>query len=298
MFLTFQEMYTKCQTKTGDTSDASLTQFKEDINFGGARLNAAMNRYFTRKSKVASLVASQQYYQAPPDVIRVSGVFAAESASSNRRPLTKVTDEDQWIAMNYYSQTRNYLTHYFIRGADEIGLYPIPSGAVTDGLLIAYEGRDPILTQDDFFSGTITLNQDSTTVTHSGTGFTNKLVGRYFKTTDGSGDLGYRVAGYTSTSIITLEEPYIGTSGSGITFKIGQSFHFPGEYHDAAVDYALASWFEMNNNEKRAAYHLAKFERVENDAREKYASSTASQVVAQSHDFVNPWLLPPNAPTG
>jgi hypothetical protein len=122
------------------------------------------------------------------------------------------------------------------------------------------------------------------------------MVGRGFEVTDGSDGYFYKIAGYTSSSVLTLEEPYMGYSGSSKTFQIGEVFAFPEEYWDAPLDYALGRFFEMNNNPERAKYYynedprnLGKFNMALNLAKEKYASSSSSQVITDDPGFGNPW---------
>lgn len=296
--ITFEESYTKVQKIAGDESDAALIQFKDDINQGAHKINAAMNRYFTRKSKTADLVADQQYYQLPPDAIKPMGVVATVDSSSEKYPLKQIRSETEWRAINSNTQTGNWITFYFVRGSDEIGLYPIPSDTVTDGLEVYYAPRDRDLSQADFSDGTVTVSEGDATVTHSGTGFTSAMVGRAFKVTDGSDGHAYRVASLTNSSTIELEEPYIGISGSGKSFKIGETYVFPDEFHDAPIDYALARFFEQADNENRAAYHLSKFDAAKEKAKEEYASSSTSMLITGETEAFNWFLVPPEPTTG
>lgn len=287
--LTFQESYEKCQTISGDNEAATLVLFKQDINLANKRFNAAINNYFNRVSKSANLVADQQYYQLPPDCIRVIGVDFVLNVD-RRMPLRQIRSEYQWRQLNFIQQSSNWLVYYFVKGADEVGLYPTPSDNLSNGVIIYYEPKGYELSQADFTSGTVTVTNGSATVTHSGTDFTQSMIGRGFKITDGADGYTYKVAGYTSSSVITLEEPYIGISGSGRTFKIGETFVFPEEYHDAPTDFALARYFETRNNPDRAKYHMDNFKTLVMDAKEKYASSSASQVITDEYDYLNPWL--------
>jgi hypothetical protein len=295
--LTFEESYTKAQRVSGDFTSDTLLTFKEDINIGNQKLNAAINNYFTRKSKATSLIEDQQYYQSPPDCVRVIGVDFLQSSSTRRQPVySQVRSEYQWRQLNFNQQSGNWITYYFVKGADEIGLYPIPSATVSGGLIIYYEPKAALLTQSDFTAGTVTATNGSQTITHSGTGFTQEMVGRGFKVTDGSDGYDYKIAGFTSSSVLTLEEPFVGYSSSGKTFKIGETFAYPSEYHDAPLDYALSRFFETNNNTERAEYYynedprrLGRFNRALASLQEKYASSSASQVITAEPPVVNPW---------
>lgn len=296
--VTYQEAYEKAQTLSGDNSATTLLLFKADINLGAHKFNSALNRYFTRRAKTANIVEAQQYYQLPPDCIRVIKVRAKQSSSDNRYPLRQVASEDSWDALNTTNQTGDWATYYFTRGSDEIGIYPTPSTNITAGLSIAYEVRDKDLTQADYSEGTITLTQGSTAVTGASTTFTQSMIGRVLKVTDGTDGYWYRVASYTSATSITLEEPFIGLSGSAKTYKLGESFLFPEEYHDAPVDFALSRFYEMRNNKERAAYHIGRYKASLDEARALYASSTSSSVVTEGVEGYNFWLIPPDPITG
>ena len=295
--MTFTQAQTKFTRIAADTDATALLQAKDDMNIGASKFNAALDRYFTRKAKSTDTVANQQFYQTPPDCIRVRGV--TNTLSNGRKyPVRQIRSEYEWRAINTVQQTGNWATYYFVRGADEIGLWPIPSAAVTNGLEIYYEPRDHQITQDDYSTGTITATQGSVTITGSSTTFTNLMVGRILQITDGSDGYNYKIATYSSATSITVEEPYIGISGSGKTFTIGESFIFPEEYHDAPVDFALSRYFEVRNNADRASYHLAKFKDAVADAKAKYSSSSASQVITEEAPAYNFWQLPPTAATG
>ena len=65
-------------------------------------------------------------------------------------PLTEVQSEYEWNKLNAYPFKASYPTHYFIRGNDEIGIYPCPSESVEDGLIVSYEPRIRDMGIDDF----------------------------------------------------------------------------------------------------------------------------------------------------
>jgi len=286
--MTIAQLKAKAQKISGDASSATLSQFETDINIGANKLNSAMNNYFNRRSKSTNMIADQQYYQLPPDCIRVIGVDFVISAD-RRLPLTQIRSEYQWRQINYAQQSSNWLTYYFVKGADEIGLFPIPSDNLSAGVIIYYEPRSQKQTASDYATGTVAVTSGLTTVTGTGTVFTADMVGREFQVTDGSDGYNYRIAGFTSGTEVTLEEPYIGFSGSGKTFNIGQSFLFPEEYHENTVDYALYRFFEMNNNPERANYHKVNFDNAIAEVKDKYASSSASQVITDEGVYYDPF---------
>lgn len=285
--MTFQALYEMAQAISGDTSTATELELKRDINTGNKRFNAALNNYFNRKSKSANTVADQQYYQLPADAGKVLGMDFLETAT-RRHPLTQIVSEASWRLMNIDTTSAGVLTHWFQKGRDEVGVYPVPSAATTGGLIIYYEPKGYRFSQDDYTTGTVALTEGSATVTGTGTAFTAGMVGREFTITDGSDGYEYRIASYTSTTVITLEEPFIGFSGSGKTFTIGEAPLFPAEYHESLVDFALARFYQKNNNATRAQYHMSGdmrrpglWESAITDAQGRYSSSSSSQVIIE-----------------
>lgn len=294
---TFGESVSQAQAISGDVTTETLLQLKRDINQGAVNFNSGLGRYFTRKSKVTDLVEEQQSYQFPPDCIRVTGIVTSQS-NNRRYPAYQIRSEAEWRAYNTNTQTSNLASSFFVRGSDEILLWPIPSQTVVGGLEMYYETRDKYLSQDDYSTGTLTLTNGSTVVTGLGTSFTQSMVGSILKITDGSDGFWYRVSSVTSATILGIEEPFVGVSGNTVPYVIGESFVFPEDYHDAPVDYAMSRFFEIRNNPERAAYHLSRFSNALNDAKGRYSSSSTSAVMTEGGRYINWFLVPPEPLAG
>src|SRR5690606_28585637 len=160
--LTFQDQYTMAQQITGDNSAAALITFKRDINEGGAMFLNRLGRKFNKEYKTADIEEDQQYYQMSSDSLRVSDIKVLHGTFYYVPQL--VTSEEEWNRLNAITVTGNYPTHYFIRGFNEIGLYPIPSSDVADGLVASFEPQHIELTQADFTTGTVTVTNGSVTL--------------------------------------------------------------------------------------------------------------------------------------
>lgn len=80
-----------------------------------------------------------------------------------------------------------------------------------------------INTTESYADGTITVTQDSTTVTGSGTAFTDSMVGRYVKVS-GSDDY-YEIESITGDSELELKDAYNGETQSGASYVIYRIFY-------------------------------------------------------------------------
>lgn len=70
----------------------------------------------------------------------------------------------------------------------------------------------------EYTTGTVAVTNGSTTITGTGTTFTSSMVGYRFKLS--SDDRSYKISGFTSTTVVTIESAYEGDTASGKTFQI------------------------------------------------------------------------------
>ena len=292
--ISFNDLYLQTQANVGDTDATSLALIKSDINQGLNLFRNTMRRPYTRLGKKTNLIALQQYYQLPEDAVRVREVRATNG--NMMFPLKEIKSEYMWNSMNVVNaNTIAVPTYFFVRGNDEIGLWPIPGQTLVNGLEISYEPRRPDFKEDDFTTGTVTVTSGATTITHSATGFTPAMVGRYFQTTDGTDGLWYRIAAFSDTSSLTLENYYQGLSGSGKTFRIGQVADIPEEYHLSLVDYASYRYFLRRKDTAVALQFKGLFDAALKDAKANYASKTSGVVsTAVDKRMINIFNIPPN----
>lgn len=292
--LTFTDMTTMYSQLTQDYSTAGLVIGKRDINEGCAMFLNRLGRKFNKEYLTANLVANQQYYQFPSEVLRISEIRVLNG--TNYYTPILVTSEAEWNQRNIISVTGNYPTHYYIRGFNEVGLYPIPGANLTNAIKISYEPQHVDLTQDDFTTGTVTVSNGSVTVTHSATGFTQGMVGRWLQVTDGTDGKWYRIASFTSTSVVSLENYYEGISGSGRSFRIGEISKIPNAYQDAPVYYAAERFYMTQNDQRTAPIYNARFEAKLKSAKATYARSTSRMGVKSRNNTARPdwrYLTPP-----
>ena len=275
--LTFTDQVEMAQEITQDTNSSQLALFKRDINEGGAMFLNRLGRKFNKEYKVTDLKANQQYYQMSADTLRISEIKVLNGSYYYTPQL--IVDESSWNMINATTVTANYPLYYYIRGFNEVGLYPIPSTDIEDGLTVSYEPQHVELFEDDFTDGTVTVSNGSVTVTHSSTGFAPNMVGRYLQITDSTDGRWYRVAAYVSSSEIELENYYEGISGSGREFRIGEVMKIPQAYQDAPVYYAVERYYLTQNDQNNADRFRVRFNDKVRSAKETYAKSTSQMGV-------------------
>lgn len=297
MISTFNQIYSEVQSGTNNTSGAELILIKRDANVATNRFKSVMSRPWSRVSKKANTVANQQDYQLPRSVLRPSGVDY--KYGDNYFPLDEIASEINWDRLNAVpSVTIGIPRFYFPKGKDIISIYPVPGTAVTEGLKVYYEPKQPRMISADFTTGTVTVTQGSTTITHSATGFTQDMVGRYFYVTDGSDGNDYQIVEYVSTSQLTLENYYEGPSGGTKGFLIGVVPDIPDEYHPAITDYCFARFYMRKRDMKTAGEFMALFKDALDECKETYASPTSYTNIHNPYDSViNMFDIPPTTLT-
>ncbi len=306
MALTWTSMQTKFQRLARSSNADVLTQAAEDMNTGYHMFNAKLGRYYSRKQQFANLVANQGIYQQPVDAVRVD-VVSILVTSTYEVPLKEIRSEEEWrYITSYKTLASNWPEFYMVLGNDKISIWPIPSQAVVNGIRYVYQPQDHDLSISDTTStstgSTVTVTNGSTTVTASGVSFTSDVASLYFRVT-GQVDLTwYEIFAATST-VLTLKTPYVGASGPGKAWQIGQMSIIPQEYADAPIHYALGNYWSAQGNEPRALLHLGTIEKpgiyyqMVADCLAEYSSSNESAAITGSgyEDAMNIWLAPPPA---
>lgn len=284
--LTFTDQQLLFQQITDDYSSATLVMAKRDINEGGAMFLNRLGRKFNKEYLTGNIYATRQYYQFSAGVLRISEIRVLNGTTWYTPQL--ITSEQQWNKLNAIPQSGNYPTAYYIRGFNEVGLYPVPSSDLANAMQVSYEPQHIDLTQDDFGTAaltaplgtgtTVTVSNGSpngTTITHSATGFTQSMVGRWFQVTDGTDGKWYRISGLTSSSVLTLENYYEGLAGSGRSFRIGEIMKIPNGYQDAPVFFACERFYMTQNDQRTPPVFAQRFEQRLNSAKATYGRSTS-----------------------
>ncbi len=276
--ITFTDQLNLAQEISGLSDASSVVRFKRDINQGGMMFAALLGRTYNQQRRFTDSVSEQQYYQYPEDAQKITEVVYHSSNTFNP-PLEQIADQHTWLLLNQ-NQLLGEPSHYYVRGFDEIGLYPTPNQDIDSGIEILFEPRHTLLTEADYTTGTITLTNGSATVTGLGTVFTAAMAGRYLQVTDGTDGNYYRISSYTNGTTLTLENVYQGLSGGSKTYRIGQVMNLPDEFLEAPVDYAMYRHYLAAGDKNTADNFKDLFNSSKDMAREKYGQTTSNNVIS------------------
>lgn len=298
--ITFTQLYTRVADIVGVSitqNSRDLTNAKQDVNQALKLFKNSARRYWTRKEVTANLVAGQQFYTMPEDMVRVTEVRA--NTGGFNWPLVQVDSEALWNRFNVIpSNTVIVPQFFFIRGRNEIGLYPIPSVSTTAGLVVSYEPRMADMYLDDVTATTVTVTNGSQSVTNPSVALSTNMNGMMFTVTDGSDGNWYPIIGATS-SALTLENYYQGITKNNATCTIGSVPDIPEEYHLGLVYYAAYQFYLKRNESANATLYKGLFDDLLMQFKEVYAAKTTGIVQKPLTDNIfNIFWLPPGVISG
>lgn len=306
--ITWTEKKAKFQRMSRDTTAGALAQAEQDMNTGYHMFNAKFSRYYGRKQQFTDVVEGQSIYQTPVDSIRIIGMTVRTATGSNTYspPIKEIRSEYEWRLIktvpNYAS---NWITYYYVLGNDEVEVWPVPSSDIPNGIRYYYQPQDFDMSVDDIVSGdlsptqTCSVTNGEVTVTSTGSTFTSQLAGLWFQLTGVTNLTWYEIVDVPTSSTLTLKSPFVGLTGSGLSFRIGQLSILPQEYQDVDIHYALGMYFSGKGNEARSQFHLGTednpgmFYSMIKDATAEYTSSTEGNVISDTDNYVSPWVLTP-----
>jgi hypothetical protein len=239
--------------KVSDPNYASvIADFNSNLGARYQMILAKMANYRTQKVFSDTTVATTQYYKYPPGVVNLETVTVA--VGSLTYPVTVINNQFTWDALNSIPFQPTTFPRFVFPRVDDYGIWPIPQGAYT--ITFNYHLRDRNLSIADYTTGSIAVTSGSAAVVGTGTTFTAAMVGRWLSITDatepGQG-YWYRILSYTSATAITLYNVYQGTTGSGFTYRIGETPEIPEEMHVALVHGATADYFANVKNDEASA---------------------------------------------
>lgn len=238
-----QNQYLRNIGKSGSTDTTIVSDFQLNMGQRYQMIMAKMANYMTQISKTASTVVNQAFYHYPV------GVVSVETATLNLGTYTPTLDvinsQHNWDLLNSIQIQASAVPRFIFPRRDDFGIWPTPQGIYT--ITFNYHLRDRNLLIADYTTGTVTVTQNSQTLTGAGGAtFTPAMVGRWLvistATAPGEG-YWYRISAYVSSTELTLETSWEGSTGSGLTYRIGQTPEIPEEGHILLSDGATADFY-------------------------------------------------------
>lgn len=277
--LTFTQMKKKAANFCGIYDDApDMDGIITDIHTGVKLFQNAARRYWTRREKKTNLNTNQQYYQFPSDMLRVRTVRV--KSGDRMVPLTEVFSEEEWDSLNVSQfATAGHPTHFFVKGADEIGLYPTPRQTVADGLVVSYEPRMVDMAIEDVKLNANVTENGVTVVDPQGRFKPNMVNDCWLTVTNGSDGNWYKIVKFIDRNNIQIDNNYQGLTENNVPILIGQCPSFPEEYHLAPVHYAAQQFFLLRKDLESAGMYGQLFDKAFAEYRRVYGKKTSSGVI-------------------
>ena len=230
-------------SNTGLSSSTSVIQFfNTHLQTRYQDALSAFSSWKNQQTQNTTTTIGQQYYSYPPGVINVEAATIQQGTIVY--PIIVVNSQEEWNHINQYPNTNTIIPQFIFPRQYDFGVWPVPNAVHTMVLNFIY--TTPPLNVADYSTGTVTVTNNSQSVSSSGATFTAGMVGRYFVLTDGTypTDYWYKISGVNdSTNVLTLQSYYEGTTASSQHYLIGQVPELPDEA-DILLSWGVtADWF-------------------------------------------------------
>ena len=248
----------------GSTKTITYTLNSTAISWTGGLAEGVLDTIYTSTIAAASTanIGGVQFYPMPPNYSKLKDITITVGVL--RWTMTEVRTREEWDNLNVFPYYASIPSKFFIYpGGDkggQIGIWPIPS---TTGNVITfnYKFRVPDLSIADYVTGTLSVNNGSMAVTGAGTAWTpttnTQLESRWLQIPQPSGDnLWYQIQNVSSSTALTLYQPYQGINVSGSGYTIGQMPLIAEDFQDMLVWKSLTYYFTslVDNPKKRQEY--------------------------------------------
>lgn len=206
--------------------------------------------------------------------------------------MQEVASHDEWqkIQMFRTTYTSNIPQLYHITG-DQIEIYPVPSadGDVANNATYYYTQRVVDMQYDDYAAGTVTLTNASIDVPGNTTVFTAAMAGRWIQ---GPDKRWYKIKAFVSTTDLTLQKAFQGTTGASLSYTIGELPIIPEDYHPLLWYQPVATYWMMKKEVQQAAYYQALYDKGKDEFFNAYSKRTRAQILRQPrmNEFGVPYL--------
>lgn len=252
--------------------------------------------YFNERQYTTTTVASQQFYNLPPQVkklinitVTIGGVVWQPKECPSRQ---------FWDALNVITFTQDFPSYFFVYNG-KVGIYPTPSSA-GNTIAMNYKTRVVDLSMADVTcSANIAITTNTTTVTATGATFLKWMEGQWIKVAHNATDAAngdnqwYQIDTVTSSTILILKNPYTGSTVASANAVIGEVPILPEDYQDLPLyRMGLIYYTTRFPDPTRAALYQKLWDEGEAKLNEEFGSKTSSIVLTDTDSpIINPNLF-------
>ncbi len=286
--------YTTLRNTFGTLSQVNTTQ---NLSLGDQLINDSQ-RYLLQKywqnetSYTDSTVANQQGYNLPPNYSKLKDVTI--TIGQQKFTPNEILTRQEWDLINQIPQTADIPQYYFIYGG-QMNFYPIPS---SNGNTITYNYKMRVvdLSIADTSAGTVSVTQDSSTITGVGTGWQPTVSNdelRWIRIDFPKGDYQwYKVASVDSATQITLMMPYQGETVSAGSYTLGQMPLLLEDFQDLLLYRPLYIYYSsINKDPIKASNFKALYDEGVAPLDEYLNTKSVNVDLGQKIQLVNPNLF-------
>ena len=304
--LTFTMLYTEVYQGCGlpvngsgvPTDSVNLALIKRHINNAVKLMQTEAGVFTSRKDVTFDLKQGVQFYTLNPDVIRPRNVRV--NNGSLIFPIRTIESENEWNALNIIpSFAVFYPQRWFLKGPDQLGIWPTPAVDISQALLLAYDSRQQDMYLDDTVGISVTVTENSATITTTGSGsnkFNANMVGMRLGFTDGSDGQWYKIVGYTNNTTATINNLYPNTTQTSTATIIGTVPDIDEAYQMALQDWAFYRYFKTQRGAANKANDFKNdFLMAQEAYRGTFGDKESSQIILPNNNALmyNPLMVPP-----
>lgn len=241
MILTLTDLLTEYTDNTKDDSTTNTARGTRRINRAQQMIAGSGDYPWLERTVTLTTVAATKSYKLPASVRKIVSVKVTVGG------IDYIADEivdpvlfDKIDSLGT-AVSSDFLVYYNIQNGN-IRIYPT-SGTSSLTITVTYLAKVIDLVLVDYAVGTVAVTNGSATVVGTITAWSasNVKAGGYFKISNDS--YAYEILSVDSTTGITLVKPYLGTTGTGKSYKVGDSSVIPEEFHDMLWIKACSDYF-------------------------------------------------------
>jgi hypothetical protein len=242
--------------------------------------------YFNERTYTTATVASQQFYNLPPQVKKLINLTI--SIGSVLWQPKECPTRQFWDALNVINFTQDFPSYFFIYNG-QVGIYPIPSSS-SNIMTMNYKTRITDLSMADVTdttsSRTIAITTNTATLTASGALFLKWMEGQWIRLSHSATDANngdnqwYQINSVTSTTVAVLKNAYTGATVTASGFTIGEVPILPEDYQDLPL-YRLGVIYYTTRfpDAARAGQYQKLWDIGEAKLNEEFGSKTSSIIL-------------------